>query len=336
MTALIKTTSLTGFVPLVRELGGEPETLLRAFAIDPQVIDNVTGVIPYRSLIGLLEYSAEHLQCPDFGLQMASRQSISILGPLAVIAQNARTVGEALREVAHFMHTYSPGISLRLDTSDPERPQLEFDLRLPALHRVRQTLELSLGVAHRTLQMLYGRDFHCVAVLLRCSTPLPQSRYQHFFGANAYFAQECNALVLRPDHLTQPISEHNRQLHDTMLDYLYSLSAANPLDLHSQVIDLIKRLLPTRHCTLRVVAERMGLNERTLQRRLEAEQLVFEQMVDNLRRELTDMYLLEPHMPMAQIAALLGYAEQSSLNRACKRWHDLAPSARRHQLQQGA
>lgn len=333
MTALIKTSSLTGFVPLVRELGGDPDALLRHFAIDPQMVESVTSVIPYRSLIGLLEYSAEQLQCADFGLQMAERQSISILGPLAVVAQNALTVGDALREVARFMHTYSPGISLRLDSSDPKRPQLEFDLRLNAVPRIRQTIELSLGVAHKTLQMLHGPDFHPAAVLLRTHSPLPQSRYQRFFGANTYFTQACNALVLRPEHLTQPISAHNPQLHDAMLDYLYSLSAANPLDLRSQVLDLIKRLMPTRHCTLRVIAERMGLNERTLQRRLEAEQLVFEQLVDETRRELADLYLIEKHMPMAQIAALLGYAEQSSLNRACRRWYAVSPSLRRQHLQ---
>lgn len=333
MTALIKATSLTGFTPLVRELGGDPEALMRQFAIDPQIIGNTASVIPYRSLIGLLEYSAEQLHCPDFGLQMAERQSITVLGPLAVIAQNASTIGEALEEVARFMHTYSPGISLYLNTSDPERPQLEFDLRLRALHRVRQTLELSLGVAHRTLQMLWGPDFHPAAVMLRTNTCLPQSRYQRFFGANCYFTQHSNALVLRPEHISHPISEHNRQLHDAMLDYLHNLSAANPLDLHSQVLDLIKRLMPTRHCTLRVIADHLGLNERTLQRRLEYQELVFEQLVDDVRRELADLYLIEKHMPMAQIAALLGYAEQSSLNRACRRWHAISPSARRQQLQ---
>lgn len=333
MTALIKTSSLTGFVPLVRELGGDPDALLRHFSIDPQLVKSFTSVIPYRSVVGLLEYSADQLQCPDFGLQMAERQSISILGPLAVIAQNALTVGDALREVADFMHTYSPAISLRLDSSDPEHPQLEFDMRLGGLPRLRQTIELSLGVAHKTLQMLHGTDFHPAAVLLRTNSPLPQSRYQRFFGANTYFAQTCNALVLRPEHLTHPISEYNPQLHDAMLDYLHSLSAANPLGLRNQVLDLIKRLMPTRHCTLRIVAERMGLNERTLQRRLEAEQLVFEQLVDDTRRELADLYLIEQHMPMAQIAALLGYAEQSSLNRACQRWYAVSPSRRRQQLQ---
>tara|TARA_Y100000815_G_scaffold6747_1_gene6265 strand:- start:2831 stop:3976 length:1146 start_codon:yes stop_codon:yes gene_type:complete len=326
---LIKTSSLTGFIPLVQSLGGDPEALLRTFNIEPALLENSADVIPLSSQVALLEYSADVLHCEDFALQLAERQDLMILGPLAVIAQNADTVGEALRELSSFMHVYSPGIALQLDTSDALRPQLEIELRLPAVQRVRQSIELSLGVAHRGLQMLYGANFRASAVLMRTSSPLPQSRYQRLFGANSYFGQACNALVLKPEHLERSIDEHNRQLHDTMLDYIHCFSAAKPMDIHSQVLDLIKRLLPTRRCTLPVIAKRMALHERTLQRRLEARGLVFEHLVEGVRRELADLYLGEADMPMTQIAGLLGYAEQSSFNRACRRWHGMAPSKRR-------
>lgn len=73
MTALIKTTSLTGFPELVRELGGNPDDLLRQMQIDPKLLANGSAVIPYRAMINLLELSAEQLQCIDFGLRLAER-----------------------------------------------------------------------------------------------------------------------------------------------------------------------------------------------------------------------------------------------------------------------
>lgn len=333
MTALIKTTSLTGFPELVRELGGNPEDLLRQMQIEPRLLDNGSAVIPYRAMINLLELSAEQLQCTDFGLRLAERQSITILGPLAVIAQNARNLGEALSEVTRYLHTYSPGVQVSLDTEiDATHPYLIYELRLRPAPRQRQIIELTLGVMFKTLQMLYGPGFRPHSVLSRTEARLPQSRYQRFFGARTYFGQAHNALVLMPDCLSKPIDQHNIQLHDTMMDYVSNMDVANPLEIGSQVEASIHRLLPTQRCALPLIAEQLGLRERSLQRRLAESELVFEDMVELARRELAELYLAEANMPMAQIAGLLGYAEQSSFNRACKRWYGVPPRVRRTQL----
>lgn len=335
MTALIRITSLTGFPELVRELGGEPDAMLKRFNIDPHLLENISAVISYRSMINLLEYSAEKLNCADFGLQLAERQSMMILGPLAVIAQNSSTVGGALQEIAKFLHIYTPGILLELDTNtDPMRPQLLLEVHLPGLNRLRQITELSLGVAHKTLQMLFGSSFKAESVMMRTITNLPHTRYQRFFGAHVYFGQACNALVLRPEHLSKVIDQHNQELRDTLIEYVSTISDANPLEICNQVEQLILRLLPTQRCSLPLIAERLGMRERSLQRRLSDRGIVFEELVDRTRRELADRYLMEAQMPMAQVAGLLGYAEQSSFNRACKRWHATSPKQRRNQLRQ--
>ncbi|MNU57966.1 HTH-type transcriptional regulator VirS [compost metagenome] len=333
MTALIKTTSLTGFPELVRDLGGNPDELLRQMQIDPKLLANGSAVIPYRAMINLLELSAEQLQCIDFGLRLAERQSIMILGPLAVVAQNARNIGEALSEITRFLHTYSPGVLVSLDTEiDVVHPYLIYELRLRPAPRQRQIIELSLGVMFKTLQMLYGPGFRPHSVMSRTEARLPQSRYQRFFGARTYFGQAHNALVLFPECLSKPIDQHNIQLHDTMMDYVSNMGAANPLDIGSQVEASIRRLLPTQRCALPLIAEQLGMRERSLQRRLADSDLVFEDLVEQARQELAELYLAEANMPMAQIAGLLGYAEQSSFNRACKRWYGVPPRVRRTQL----
>jgi len=333
MTALIRTTSLIGFAQLVRDLGGNPDALLRRVHIEPSLLDSGSAVMPYRAFINLMELCAEQLGCVDFGLQLAERQSIMILGPLAVVAQNAHNVGEALTEIMRFLHIYSPGLHVYLDTEiDPNHPHLIYELRLRNVPRQRQVSECSLGVMHKVLQMLYGPNFSAHSVLLRTDAGLPQNRYQRLFGTRTHFGQTHNALVLRPQHLSKTIDEHNRQLHDTMMEYVSSVSTDAPLDVGSQVEDAIKRLLPTQRCALPLIAERLGMRERSLQRRLAEQNLVFEEMVDLERRALADLYLAEARMSMAQIAGLLGYAEQSSFNRACKRWYGMTPRERRQQL----
>jgi AraC-like DNA-binding protein len=335
MTSLIKSTSLTSYPELVKELGGDSDALLQRHNIDPRMPYSDSGVIAYSALNSLLETAEEELDCPDFALQLAERQSPMILGPLAFIAQSSASVGEAIASIGKYLHIYSPAIQMELDTqSNPALPRMLFELRLPAVVRQRQTIELTLAMAHKTLQMLYGPSFRAESIWFRNTSPLSQARYQRFFKARAYFGQSCNALVMREEHLSKKIDQRNVQLHDTLIKFVSSIAAENPMSLSAQVERLIQRLLPTQRCTLPLIAERLGIYGRSLQRSLAEENLLFEDMVDGIRRELADRYLVEARMPMAQIAGLLGYAEQSSFNRACRRWHGLAPRERRDQVRQ--
>ena len=74
------------------------------------------------------------------------------------------------------------------------------------------------------------------------------------------------------------------------------------------------------------------MSERTLQRRLEAEATSFAELLDNTRRELAGQYLSRLHLSLAQAAYLLGFADQSSFFRACRRWFDLSPGRYRSLL----
>jgi AraC-like DNA-binding protein len=75
------------------------------------------------------------------------------------------------------------------------------------------------------------------------------------------------------------------------------------------------------------------MSERTLQRRLEEEATSFVQLLDDTRRELANQYLGRLHLSLAQAAYLLGFADQRSFFRACRRWFQLSPGQYRSQLQ---
>lgn len=332
MTALIRTTSFTGFRELVGELGGDAQALLARFRIPVSLLDDEDACVPLRSLIELLEYTAETLKCADFGLRMACYQELHVLGPVAVIARSSATVGLALSDVVRFIGYHSPGIELDLDTSQADAPQLSVSIRLPSVFMQRQMVELALGVAHNTMTLLYGAHFCAQSVLLTGRNALSQARYQHYFKTSVYDAQPCNALVLKAEHLRHKIEQQDPSLHRAMVQYLSQMGSANSVGVMPQVDRLIQRLLPTNRCRLLVIADQLGMHPRLLQRRLTEEGYRFDELVEVVRRTRAEHYLSERHMPMSQVAGLLGYSEQSVFNRACKRWFGLTPSERRRQL----
>lgn len=75
------------------------------------------------------------------------------------------------------------------------------------------------------------------------------------------------------------------------------------------------------------IAVELGLSKRTLQRRLSAEKLSFKDLLDLYRQEQAMLMLQNGDLDMANIAYALGYNEQSSFNRAFRRWTGLSPSA---------
>ena len=80
MTAMVQAQSLRGYRELVTDLGGNPTRLLRKAGIEPAALNQLTAFISFESLIDLLERSAADLGCPDFGLRLAERQDIGVLG----------------------------------------------------------------------------------------------------------------------------------------------------------------------------------------------------------------------------------------------------------------
>jgi AraC-like DNA-binding protein len=68
------------------------------------------------------------------------------------------------------------------------------------------------------------------------------------------------------------------------------------------------------------VARNLHLSTRTLQRKLAGAGASFSEVVDGVRSELAKEYLLDHSVRISEVAFLLGFSEQSSFNRAFRRW----------------
>jgi len=96
-----------------------------------------------------------------------------------------------------------------------------------------------------------------------------------------------------------------------------------------QTAQSITALLPEGTATLENIAQRLNLNERTLQRKLAKFGIKFEELLDITRRDEAVRLLREGREPLADIAFQLGYSNQANFNRAFHRWTGNAPMAYR-------
>jgi AraC-like DNA-binding protein len=128
------------------------------------------------------------------------------------------------------------------------------------------------------------------------------------------------------------ISEQNQELHELATGYLDSQLPRGRTPFTVQVRQAIEALLGTGTGGHREVANALYTHPRTLQRRLQEEGTTFENIKDDVRRDLARRYLSQPDIPLAQVSALLDYSEQSAFGRSCRRWFHTTPRGFRHRL----
>ena len=82
-----------------------------------------------------------------------------------------------------------------------------------------------------------------------------------------------------------------------------------------RVGDLIEALLPTGRCSAEEVARSLGVDRRTVQRRLAGSGLTFSAMVHRKRVRLAEQFVANPRLSMTEISDRLGFTETSSFSR---------------------
>ena len=89
----------------------------------------------------------------------------------------------------------------------------------------------------------------------------------------------------------------------------------------------IEPLLATGPIRIGPVARALGCSRQTLYRRLKAEGLTFEQVLDNLRRRLALKLICDAALSVKEIGYRLGFSDPAAFSRAFKRWTGKSPRA---------
>ncbi|MNC80644.1 HTH-type transcriptional regulator VirS [compost metagenome] len=63
-----------------------------------------------------------------------------------------------------------------------------------------------------------------------------------------------------------------------------------------------------------------------MQRKLAEESATFEGIRDGVRQEIALRFLTQTRIPLAQLAAILGFSDQSVLTTSSRRWFGMSPS----------
>ncbi|WP_251359159.1 AraC family transcriptional regulator [Kangiella sp. TOML190] len=161
--------------------------------------------------------------------------------------------------------------------------------------------------------------------------PSDKSPYQDFFGIPltqgptnrvVFRAQDAAKPFLTANKAMSAIFEKELALQVSMLEQNSSFS--------ERVSACLLEMISSGETSMSEVAQRLAMTERTLQRRLKAENTNFKTELSQLREKLAKHYLTKTPYSIVEIAFLLGYQDSNSFIRAFKSWTGQTPDSLRH------
>ncbi|WP_086925688.1 AraC family transcriptional regulator [Variovorax sp. JS1663] len=316
---------LTGFGALMRSLGADPAQLLRRARIPLSALSDPQARLPVTAVARLLEDAAQRFGCPDLGLRLSQARRLSHFGAVGKLARDEPDVRHALQAISAWMYLHSE-VSLDLQES-------EGSVALCAYHgdavaaSSPQVIDLVAGGIFQIMRHLCGPQWHPQAVCLAHAAPADARSYRRYFGCPVAFDADGSALFIAPEDLALPLAEADPIFRSESERQLQAWAGLKARPVEARVRELIGVMLPSGRCTMANVALRLGLQERTLRRHLDAAGLSFASELEAARRELARRYVERSDKSIGAIAGLLGFSETSAFSRWFRKGFGCGPKA---------
>ncbi|MFC5698683.1 AraC family transcriptional regulator [Pseudomonas sp. GCM10022186] len=330
--------ALLRYLRHAEQLGLDQATTLAAAGIRAEDLADNGKRLPSEAHERLLAHLIRESGDTLFGLHSARYVQPGSWSVLGYITMNCATLGEAMGRIAPYEKLVGDmGVSRMEATDDVVRMIWNCRHQDPAIrrHMVENVLASWLLYARWIADMQRSPR----EVWFEHSQPegtVPDD-YEEVFGCPVRFDQPCNALLVPLDYLAVPLRQADANLLRTLEEHALALMAGLDDDepLPQRVKNALRLLLKDGLPRKEKVAEKFHMTVRTLQRHLQQAGTSYQQILDELRRELAEHYLLRSDLPIQDIACYLGFTESRSFHRSFKTWTGRTPGEYREAKRQG-
>jgi AraC-like DNA-binding protein len=308
----------------LEELGVPPVAVLRRAGLPASLFDQSRILLSTEEMFGLYSAIQEVSGDPLIGLKLVSEERIERYSPTAIAALYSRSFRDALDRIARYKRLTCPEEIRVVDRRN------ECTVEFAWLLAEQAEPATLIDVCFAWIVTIGRRGTGKRVTPLRVELTRPEGNrplYEQYFGCSVNFGAPHNRLIFHSDDIAQPFLTHNPDLLEMVAPQLEAelrQQLANK-SLQEQVKGILKKFLAGQRPRLEDVARELRVSARTLQRRLLAEQLTFQNLVEGARREMAQHYLLQSSLELNETAYLLGYEDPNSFIRAFHQWEGTSP-----------
>ncbi|AYC31773.1 AraC family transcriptional regulator [Pseudomonas cavernae] len=323
---LVPLAYVEALLQLAGEWGIARAELLAAARLKPEVLGNPNGRLSFIDFNLLVSAVMLRSDEPALGLVLGQRLNVSTHGILGYAVLSSANLGKAIQFALKYYRVL--GLTFELEmVEDGDCVELRASESMPLGALNRFAAESLLTSLYTIARFLVGGELQGVQVGFAYPPPSYAPRYQAVFAAPVAFEQPYHRLSLPRAYLQRPMALANPATVQMCEQQCEALLAS--LDVQDALLTRVRRLLlarPGDFPDLDSAARALHTSGRSLRRHLADMGTSYQQVLDDVRKRLALEYLGTTHLPLFEIASLLGFSDPSNFRRAFKKWTGKLPS----------
>ncbi|MGM0563477.1 MAG: AraC family transcriptional regulator [Pseudomonadota bacterium] len=328
--------ALQQYLACARALGCDTVDILSRHEIGEELLSDNTQRLPGDVFQAILKVLIRDTADPLFGLKTAQHVQPITYSIYGYMAMNSRNLGEAIEHTPEYEKLVGDMGTTKLIPRDGNSfARWDCNMTDPLVRR--HVIENVLASWTIFARWITGKNEES-PLEVRIEHEPPRRRellpeYDRLFGCPVLFGQEETGVLLSPEAMALPLIQADQtvfsSLQETANQRLAALSGQTPVavQVKSALRALMKDGIPRKD----MVAERIGMTSRTMQRRLKEEDVSYQNILNELRHAMAIDLLENTELTLEDIGHRLGFQEPRSFHRSFKTWTGQTPGHfRRH------
>lgn len=305
--------------------------ILEGTGIPPELLNQDKARVSPEQFVLLIQRIWHILEdeLMGFGPVKSKLGSFATMCQLAIHSENLE---QMLKRGARFYSLFElvPAIRLEIHGSRARLVLQNDVLPKDKYFFIQETL---LVIWHRTACWMIDQRINISKASFNYPAPDHQEEYKSIFYCPIEFNAQETYLEFNADMLKQPIRQDERTLSNFLQSSPADLLARPTKDesYSGKIRSLIGREIHGELPSFTDIAKQLFMTPQTLRRRLKSENTSYQELKDNIRRDIAIYYLSQPSLGINDIASKVGFTEPSTFHRAFKKWTGVTPLAYRQQ-----
>jgi AraC-like DNA-binding protein len=306
----------------LRDDGRDVDWVLSAGDLGEVDLDRPDRMLPFERVRRLVHAAAFAAGRPSFALELGRDCRLPLLGGFGYAVATAPSVATALAVVERFSGLRNRAVRVAIERrASGLRVTLEPGFDLGDVRRF--VLERATAAVLEMVRTVAGRPL--AGVVLQVPGPAPAWRGAYDTpGVSVRFDMPAFAIEVPASVVDQPTTAGSA--HEFACAWKECETAERrqreALTFGARIAELLAREGPI---DLEAAADRLAMSTRTLIRRLRSEDLTFQALREDYRREQALRLLQDRSLTVADIATRLGYVDGSNFSRTFRRWFGATP-----------
>jgi AraC-like DNA-binding protein len=299
--------------------------LLGEVGVDAAVLEDRDSRLPVETFARVWGLISARARDRVLALEWLRTWKITDAGLMGYLLSHLRSIREAAQTMNRFGRLVNEGAKAEL-VEGTASSRIRYGLA-PVLVATQHVAETMLASLTTFLRGVGGQSFSPIAVRVPHPATSRTPALERFFGTPIQHEAGEVSLEFPTELLDRPLPGADpvlaAYLRKQVEAVVQQVDAPNAVS--QECARRIAERLGAGEPSQALIARQMGMSERTLQRRLQAEKTSFNELLEQARRTIACSYLADRKLAAYEVSFLLGYSEPATFFRAFKRWTGKTP-----------